>query len=202
MNTRRHLNRLIALCLFCIFALATSWPAIADTKASTADAKSSETAYVIGPEDVLKIFVWQQPDLSLTVPVRIDGKISLPLVNDIRAAGLTPMQLKAELESRLKKYIEEPTASVIVETINSLHIVVVGYVNTPGIYKVGRVISLLEAISYAGGLGQWANEKEIKVIRKEGKKEKIYICNYKDITDGSDLSQNISIFPGDIVIVP
>lgn len=162
----------------------------------------SDVEYVIGPEDVLKIFVWQQPDLSLTVPVRIDGKISLPLVDDVKAAGLTPMQLKGELESKLKKYIEAPTVSVIVETIRSLQIVVVGNVNAPGVFKIGRVVSLLEAVSFAGGFGQWANQKKIKVIRKIDNKDKIFIKNYKDIADGTDLSQNISIYPGDLIIVP
>ena len=102
--------------------------------------------YTIGPEDVIRIDVWKEPQLSLSVPVRADGKISLPLINDVYVVGLTPLQLKEELTKKLSQYIENPTVSVIVEEINSLKIFVNGNVNEPGVYEIDREINVLQAI--------------------------------------------------------
>jgi len=158
--------------------------------------------YVIGPEDKLRIYVWKQPDLSLSIQVRIDGKISLPLINDVQAAGLTPEQLKDEISKKLSRFIEAPTVSVIVDQINSLKIVVQGNVLEPGVKTIQSPITLLEAISLAGGLGEWANPKRVKIIRKEGNQEKTFIINYRNIMDGKDSRENIPIYPGDTIIVP
>jgi polysaccharide export outer membrane protein len=119
-----------------------------------------------------------------------------------RAAGLTPEQLKNEITKKLRRFIEEPTVSVIVTAINSLKISVSGYVNSPGVYKIGGEISLVEAISLAGGLNDLANPKKIRIIRKENGIEKIYQMNYHAILDGKDIKQNIRLYPGDSVIVP
>jgi polysaccharide export outer membrane protein len=162
--------------------------------------KNSE--FVIGPEDILKIHVWKQENISVTVPVRSDGKISIPLLNDVQAAGFTPKQLKDEIAKRLKKYIDEPTVSVIVVTINSIKVSVSGNVNAPGVFRIGREISLVEAISLAGGLSELATPEEIKIIRKENGEDKIYEVNYSAILNGEDLKQNIVLFSGDSVFVP
>lgn len=169
---------------------------------SYAFAEYSLSEYRIGPEDVLKIYVWNHPELSLSVPVRIDGKISIPLVNDVDVSGTTPMELKNKITTELAKFIEQPTVSVIVEAINSQKIVIVGNVTTPGVYRIGSVLSLMEAISKAGGLGEWANAKKIKVVQKKGGSEKIIEINYNDLIKGENLKNNILIYPGDKIIVP
>ncbi len=158
--------------------------------------------YVIGPEDVLRIDVWRHPNNSVTVPVRSDGKISVPLVNDIQAAGLTPEELRNEIAKGLVKFIEDPTVSVIVEAINSLRITISGNVNAPGVFKVGGSLSLLEAMSLAGGLSEFGDGKRVRIVRREGAEEKMYQVNYNQAIGGEDMSQNIRILPGDSIIVP
>ena len=164
--------------------------------------RNNKSEFVIGPEDVLKIHVWKHENISVTVPVRSDGKISIPLINDVEAAGSTPNQLKDEIAKRLEKYIEEPTVSVIVETINSIKVNVSGNVNAPGVYSIGREITLVEAISLAGGLAEFADPEKVKIIRKENGIDKIYEVNYSAILNGEDLKQNIALLPGDSVVVP
>ena len=158
--------------------------------------------YIIGPEDRLQIYVWKQPSISVTVPVRSDGKISVPLINDIQAAGLTPHQLKDSITKKLTKFIEAPTVSVIVEAINSLKITISGNVNSPGVYKLSSAISFLSAMSLAGGLTEYGDPKRIKIIRKENGVEKIYQVNYDAILNVEDIKQNVLIYPGDSIIVP
>ena len=158
--------------------------------------------YIIGPEDVLQIHVWKQPDLSVTVPVRSDGKISTPLINEIQASGLTPAQLRENIGERLIQFIDEPTVSVIVTEINSLKISVSGNVNSPGIFKISDKISLVDAISLAGGVTRLAETKKIRIIRINGNAKKIYQVNYKAIISEGELDQDIFIFPGDSVLVP
>jgi polysaccharide export outer membrane protein len=164
--------------------------------------KAQTISYIIGPEDVLQIHVWKHPNLSVTVPVRSDGKISMPLINDILAAGLSPQNLTDNIAERLKKYIENPTVSVILESINSLKISVSGNVNAPGVYKIGPEISLVDALSLAGGLRDFADSENIRIIRKVNGTDKIYRVNYDLILSGEDINQNIILYPSDSVIVP
>jgi polysaccharide export outer membrane protein len=158
--------------------------------------------YIIGPEDVLQIHVWKQPDLSVTVPVRSDGKISTPLINEIQASGLTPNQLRENIAERLMKFIDEPTVSVIVTEINSLKISVSGNVNSPGIFKISDKVSLVEAISLAGGVTRLAQTKKIRIIRIKDNAKRVYQVNYKAIVSDGELDQDILIYPGDSVLVP
>ena len=160
------------------------------------------TQYVIGPEDILKINVWKEPELSLSVPVRADGKISLPLIHDVHVVGLTPIELKEELTRRLSQYIEKPTVSVIVEEINSLKIFVVGNVNQPGVFEIDREINVLQAISMAGGFTEWAKKRKIKIFRKHGGVEKVIKVNYNKIISGKHPELNIPLQPGDSIVVP
>jgi polysaccharide export outer membrane protein len=158
--------------------------------------------YVIGPEDVLYIHVWKEDTLSRTVPVRMDGKISLPLIDDIQAAGLTARQLKEVVTKKLKEFIDTPNVSVIVIEANSYKVYVSGQVRTPGVYRLRSETSILQIIPMAGGFTDWANQKKILIIRKENGKEKRIIVNYKKIVEGDAPDSNIVLKAGDTIIVP
>lgn len=155
--------------------------------------------YVIGPEDVLLIYVWKEESITKTVPVRIDGKISLPLVNDIQAAGLTPLQLKEALTEKLKGFIENPTITVTVMEANSFKVYLSGEVKQPGIHRIRSEITLVKLIIMAGGFTEWANQKKILIITKEKGAEKRMTVNYKQIIEGEE--PDIVIKRGDTVIV-
>jgi polysaccharide export outer membrane protein len=159
-------------------------------------------SYVIGPEDVLDIHVWKEEALSKTVPVRTDGKITLPLVDDIQAAGYTARQLKDVLTKRLKEFIDNPVVSVTVKEANSYKVYVSGQVKTPGVYRLRNETTLLQIIPMAGGFTDWANQKKILIIRKEDGKDKRITVNYKKILKGDAPESNIILRPGDTVIVP
>ena len=158
--------------------------------------------YVIGPEDILRIDVWEEPKLSLSVPVRTDGKISVTLLNDVQASGLTPLELRNQLTEQLSQYIKNPTVSVVVEQVNSLKIFVVGEVRRPGVYDVKREVNILQAISMAGGFTEWAKKRNIKIFRKFTGGEKIIPINYNKIASGNHPELNIPLQPGDTIVVP
>ncbi len=164
--------------------------------------KADSDQYVIGPEDVLYIHVWKEEALTRTVPVRMDGKISLPLIDEIQAAGLTPLQLKEKLVQSLKKFVDNPTVSVVVTEANSFKVFVSGEVRTPGVYRIRSETTLVQVIPMAGGFTEWANQKKILIIRKEDGKEKRITVNYKKILSGEDTSANMIMKPGDTVVVP
>jgi polysaccharide export outer membrane protein len=171
-------------------------------KQSQAEVAADNNVYVIGPEDVLYIHVWKEENLSKAIPVRSDGKISLPLIDEIQAAGLTPLQLKEALLVKLKEFIDIPNVSVIVTEANSFKVYVSGQVRNPGVYRLRSKTSLLQLIPMAGGFTEWANEKKILVIRKENGNEKRMTLNYKKIVKGKAPDSNIDLKPGDTVIVP
>jgi polysaccharide export outer membrane protein len=158
--------------------------------------------YVIGPEDILYIHVWKEESLTRNVPVRMDGKISLPLVQEIKAAGLTPLQLKEVLTRKLKEFIENPIVSVTVMEANSYKVYVIGLVKTPGVYRLRSETTVTQIISLAGGFTDWANPKKILVVRKEDGREKRIPVNYKKIMNGSNTSSDIILKTGDTIIVP
>ena len=159
-------------------------------------------SYLIGPEDVLYIHVWKEDAFSRTVPVRMDGKISLPLIDDIQAAGYTARQLKEVLTKRLKEFLESPNVSVTVVEANSYKVYVSGQVRTPGVYRLRNETTILQIIPLAGGFTDWANQKKILVIRKEDGKEKLITVNYKKIVKGDAQESNIILRSGDTIIVP
>lgn len=167
-----------------------------------AKAATSDPNYVIGPQDVLDINVWKEPSVSRTVPVRTDGKISLPLIDDVQAAGLTPMQLTTSLTEKLKKYIEDPQVTVIVSQINSQRIYIIGQVQRPGAYPLLPGMNILQALSTAGGLAQFANGKKIYLLRTEDGKQTKYYFNYKDVLSGKKPEQNLVLKTGDQIVVP
>ena len=156
--------------------------------------------YVIGPEDVLNVYVWKEETLSRTVPVRVDGKISLPLVNEVQAAGLTPPQLQEIVAEKLKDYIGDPVVSVIVMESNSFKVFVSGEIKTPGVHRLRSETSLLQIIPMVGGFTEWANPKKILVIRREDGREARMTVNYKKMMNGK--APVFFLKPGDTIIVP
>jgi polysaccharide export outer membrane protein len=158
--------------------------------------------YLIGPDDLLSIVFWREKDMSADVTVRPDGKISLPLLNDIQAAGLTPEQLRLNVTEVANKLIEEPTVSVVVKTINSRKVFITGQVGKPGPYPLGGPTTVLQLIATAGGLQEYADSKKIIIVRSENGKSSTSSFNYNDVVEGKNLKQNIDLKPGDTVIVP
>lgn len=168
----------------------------------TAASQSVGPDYVIGAQDVLGISVWKEPDLSTSVPVRPDGKISLPLLNDVQAAGLTPLQLADALTEKLKKYISAPQVSVIVTGVNSHRIYILGEVARPGAMPLLGDMTVLQAISNAGGLSPFANAKGIYVLRTVGGAQQRFPFNYKQAIKGGSGDQDIALKTGDTIVVP
>jgi polysaccharide export outer membrane protein len=162
---------------------------------------SSVSDYVIGADDTLHISVWKEPDLSETLPVRPDGKISMPLLNDVTAAGLTPLQLKDSLTEKLKKYIADPRVTVVVTAMNSRRIFVSGEVLHTGPMVLLPHMTMLQALSQAG-FTQFANVKGIYLLRTENGKQEKLPFNYKEVIKGNHPEQNIALKPGDTLVVP
>lgn len=171
-------------------------------KQSQAEVAADSANYVIGPEDILYIHVWKEENLSRTVPVRMDGKISLPLLDEIQSAGFTPLQLKEILIQRLKEFVEIPNVSVMVMEANSFKVYISGQVRNPGVYRLRSETSLLQIIPMVGGFTDWANQKKILIIRKEDGKNRRITVDYKKIVKGDDTSSNLILKTGDVIIVP
>lgn len=170
-------------------------------KEAQAEIAPDSGSYVIGPEDVLYIHVWREETLTRSVPVRMDGKISLPLIDEIYVAGLTPLKLKEVLVERYKKFIDNPNVFVMVMEANSAKVFVSGQVTNSGVIRLKSETTLAQVIALAGGFTGWANQRKILIIRKVDGKEKRMTVNYRKIVNG-DLSSNIIVKPGDTIIVP
>jgi polysaccharide export outer membrane protein len=171
-------------------------------EAAPSDAVSvASPEYVIGPDDVLHIAVWKEADLTATLPVRPDGKISLPLLNDVQAAGMTPMQLAGSLSEKLKKYMADPRVTVVVTQINSKRIYLVGEVSHTGAMPMLPNMTVLQALSSAG-MTQFANTKKIYVLRNDAGKQVKLPVNYRKLVKGEDMDQNYTLRPGDTIVVP
>jgi polysaccharide export outer membrane protein len=173
-----------------------------DLKSQPVKAATDDPNYSIAPEDVLTIDVWKEPEISRTVPVRRDGKISLPLLNDLQAAGLTPSQLGAEIVERLRATIVHPQVTVIVAQMSSLRIYILGQVTRGGAYPLVPDMTVMQALSVAGGFTPYANVKKIHVMRTENGTDKIFPLNYKEVSSGRKTEQNIHLKPGDTIVVP
>lgn len=158
--------------------------------------------YLIGADDVLSIVYWKDKDMSTDVTVRPDGRISLPLLDDVQAAGLTTMQLRDRLMEASQRYIEDPNVTVVVHQINSRKVFITGEVAKAGPYPLGGPMSVLQLITSAGGLRDYADAKHIIILRTENGRPVSYRFNYKDVASGKNLRQNIELKPGDSVIVP
>jgi polysaccharide export outer membrane protein len=157
--------------------------------------------YVIGVDDVLAVLFWREKDLSGDVVVRPDGKITLPLLNDVQAAGLTPEDLRAALTTAAAKYVAEPNVTVVVRQINSRRVFITGQIAKPGPYPVTPGLTVMQLIALAGGLTEFADSKNIIIMRTENGKPLAYRFNYKEVLDRKKLQQNIELKPGDTVVV-
>lgn len=183
-----------------------AWTQASDpaNKADAAEAKSADanaSDYVLGSDDQLHITVWKEADFSVTLPVRPDGKISLPLINDIQAAGLTPMELRESITEKLKKYIADPRVTVVVTAMNSRRVFVSGEVVHTGAMPLLPNMTMLQVLA-AAGFTQFANLKNIYVLRMENGKQVKLPFNYREVIKGHHPEQNIQVKPGDTVVVP
>lgn len=203
------MKRTIAIWMLAVFALAdlSAWAgqsSAAPGKASSdpnVPVSKAGPSYVIGADDTLFISVWKEPDLTETLPVRADGMISMPLLNDIRAAGLTPMELSAAITEKLKKYISDPRVTVVVTQMNSQRVYMTGEVLHPGAMNLTPDMTVLQALANAG-FTQFANTKGIYVLRSENGNQKKFPVNYKKLVKGDSGVQNLLLKPGDTIVVP
>jgi polysaccharide biosynthesis/export protein len=165
--------------------------------------KPHDDSFVIGNDDVLAINVWKEPDLSRSIPVRSDGRISLPLIGELQASGRTPLRLEQEIAGKLQPYLEEPDVTVIVQQINSEKFNILGQVAKPGSYSITNSATILDAIALAGGCRDFAKRSSIYILRRnpDGSESRIPF-NYKDVIKGKNMAQNIKLRPHDTIVVP
>ena len=186
-----------SLIIGCLLALAVLAGAPQQAKA-----QAPPTEYLIGPEDVLDISVWKEEELQREVLVRPDGQISFPLVGDVKAAGRTPTQVRDEIAGKLRRYIPEPVVSVIVATVGGNKVYVIGQVQTPGAYVIGRYVDVVQALTVAGGMTEFAKENDLRIIRRQGGQFRVFNFRFGDIKRGRNLKDNIMLEGGDTVVVP
>jgi len=172
-----------------------------NTPAKPEPMPQTNSSYVIGPDDVLYVNVWKEPDLTNTLPVRADGMISLPLLNDVKAAGLTPMELADSISKKLKKYLDDPHVTVVVTQMNSQRIYAMGEVQHPGSINLLPDMRVLQALATTG-FTQFANTKGIYVLRTENGSQRKIPVPYKKLIKGQDMDQNLVLKPGDTIVVP
>jgi len=179
-------------------------PAVAsDPNTNATAARAHDDTYVIGADDVLSINVWKEAEVSRTVPVRSDGKISLPLAGEVQASGQTPLQLEKALAAKLQGFISEPEVTVIVAEIKSQKFNILGQVSKPGTYPLTSASTVLDAIAIAGGFRDFAKQKSIYVLRQSPNGEESRLpFNYKEVIKGKNMAQNIKIQPRDTIVVP
>ena len=212
-ETRNSAVRILQLLVLAVFVSAAVWaqsaPAAgqpapaAETHPAGAPAAHSDDNYVIGANDVLSINVWKEPDVSRSVPVRSDGRISLPLVGELQAGGQTPRQLEQEIAKRLQNFISEPEVTVIVTESKSQKINILGMVARPGTYLLTGATTILDAVAMAGGFKDFAKQKSMYVLRQapDGAQKRLPF-NYKDVIKGKNPEQNIRLQAGDTVVIP
>ena len=177
-------------------------PAAASTPPAVVAAVPVAADYLIGAEDLLSIVFWRDKDMSAEVMVRPDGMISLPLLNEVHAAGLTPTQLKDLLVEQSKKYVEDPNVTVVIKAINSRKVFITGEIAKAGPYPLSGPTTILQLISMAGGLRDYAKADKIAIMRTENGKPVSFRFNFQEVLKGKKLQQNILLKPGDTIIVP
>lgn len=212
MNGRVPSAKQIAVLAVCVLVTSSMWSQASlrnepnvgtSAPAAVTPAKPHDDTFVIGNDDVLAVNVWKEPDISRSIPVRSDGKISLPLVGEVDAAGQTPLKLEQEIASRLKNYISDPEVTVIVQQINSQKFNILGQVTKPGAYSLTNGTTVLDAIALAGGFRDFAKRKSIYVLRQnpDGTQARLPF-NYKEVVSGHNSSQNVKLQPRDTIVVP
>lgn len=173
-----------------------------DSRSSSQPSQNVNENYVIGRDDVLSINVWKEPEISRVVEVRPDGKISLPLVGELQASGLQPIELQKQISDHLKSYVSNPEVTVIVQEVRSQKFNVIGEVARPGTYPLSKPMTVLDGLALAGGFRDFAKEKKIYVLRKQASGEVRLPFNYKKVVKGQNQSQNIALESGDTIVVP
>jgi len=208
-------------CLVCVMTIAGAMPAFAQAQAPAPQKPATSPApaepppavlrptnlavpgnYVIGTDDVLGIVYWRDKEMSTDARVRPDGRISIPLINEVQAAGLTPEELQKKITEESTKFMEDASITIVVREINSLRVFITGEVTKPGPYPITSATTVMQLISMAGGLKEYANSKNIMIMRKETDKQISLKFNYKEVASGKNLKQNIELKPGDTVVVP
>jgi len=205
MKNRR--NKTLTITLLSLMLLAFFSPSIALDKAGSGGEKIKEKPifefpYIIGTMDVLEIQVWEEPNFSRQVLVRPDGKITLPLIGDIQAAGISTKGLQSLLTKKLKTYTKNPEVTVILVESNSKKFYIIGKIKRPGTYPLSPDMTVLQALAVTGGLEEWADKDSIRIIRRSGGKESVILFDYNKVMSGVNLEQNILLEPGDTIIVP
>lgn len=195
-----RVSRLFALA-FSLAVVGAGVPAMAQEPTAKPAIRESpiSSAYTIGPADVLRIIVWKEPDLTLDVAVRFDGMITFPLLGDLQAAGRAPSQLAESLSKGLARFVETPRVTVSVSQANSARFYVMGQVAKPGEYRLSNRTTVLQALALAGGFKEFAKSESMVIVRED---QTVVPVNYKRIADGKDVSQNVSLAPGDTIVVP
>lgn len=189
----------------CVLACGVVWCSAQDTKAKPANTKKkakSDSQYIIGPMDVLEVHVWKEPDFSRKLLVRPDGRITMPLIGDIQAAGMNTVSLKNLISIKLQRFLDNPEVTVILLASNSKKFYVIGKVNEPGTYPLSYNMTVLQALSVAGGLAEWADKDNIRIIRRYGDKSMTFKFDYDKAISGKHIEQNIPLKPNDTIIVP
>ena len=185
-------------------ALVSAAPSTAQTTspAAAAPGVSVPLDYVIGPEDVLGVVFWRDADMTGDVTVRPDGKITLPLIGDLQAASLRPASLRDQIQKAAEKYLSDANVTIVVRQINSRKVFITGEVATPGAYPIVGPRTVMQVIALAGGLTEYADAKAITVMRNENGQTRSFKFNYRDVSRGKSLEQNIQLQPGDTIVVP
>lgn len=193
----------MVLCLGLSLWLAGCAPRISPvTEAQAAAAQIIEEKYRLGPEDLIEVSVWKEPELTKQLAVRPDGKISYPLIGEVQAAGKTVTELREEISKRLEKFVTDAQVTVLLLKAQHYKIYVVGKVNKPGEYVVGRPANVMQALAMAGGLTPFASPSRIVILRRIGETEQTLPFDYRAVSRGQFLEQNITLLPGDVVVVP
>ena len=201
---KKKISTLMGMALLSFWFVSMIVPANADEALDPLMVGNSQFLnYRIGKGDILRVLVWKEPDLTMeSVNVRLDGKITIPLIDDVQAEGLSPIELKKEIESRLSEFVESPLVTVILSNSASQKYYVLGEVENIGEYPIVKKLNVMQAFALAGGFTEWAAKKEIILYRAVGGEEKLIRINYKDIIKGKNFADNVVIRADDIIIVP
>ena len=189
-------HRLVPICVLPIALALMSISSFANAQAVNG------LEYRIGPEDVLHISVWKEEDLDRMVLVRPDGGVSFPLAGDIQVSGRTPLEVQDEIRSRLQRYVPDAEVTVSVDEISGYTVFVLGEVEEPGQFTLGRYVDVVQALTLAGGFTPFANGRSIQILRRQDGREVTFSFDFRDVSRGRDLEQNIVLQSGDVVIVP
>ncbi|MGD9157961.1 MAG: polysaccharide biosynthesis/export family protein [Desulfobacteraceae bacterium] len=196
----KSLISVISFITICLFIFSNSL--LAQDTVSVTKSKEIQEYYKIGASDVLYIFVWKEPDLTLDLTVMPDGRIIFPLIGEVMAKGRSAIELKDIITKKLKDYISSPEVTVLVRQSNSRRIYTIGKINSPGPYPLEAGMTVLQALSVAGGFTEWADSKNIRIVRRLKGKEAMFGFNYQDFIAGKNLGQNLLLEPGDTIVIP